>query len=151
MRTVLPASAVLVFATACAPQPAFKPVASVKQLMAATVVPSAEIIFDAVGSVVSERGVEDFAPKNDEEWTAVRNGALTLAESGNLLMIGARAKDQGEWIKLSQALVDVGMVAVKAAQAKNAEALFEAGGKVYEVCGQCHDKYWKEGSDPALR
>jgi hypothetical protein len=48
-------------------------------------------------------------------------------------------------MKLSQALVDVGVVALKAAEAKNPEALFEAGGQVYEVCQQCHRKYWNEG------
>ena len=148
MRTILsflPASAVLLFASACARQPAFKPVASVKQLMQATIEPSAEVLFEAVGTVVSASGVEEIAPKNDEEWASVRNSALTLAESGNLLMIGDRARDKGEWMKMSQALVDVGVVALKAAEAKNPQALFEAGGQVYEVCQQCHSQYWKEG------
>ena len=148
MRTILlllPASAVLFFATACARQPAFRPVASVKQLMQATIEPSAEVLFEAVGTVVSSSGVEEIAPKNDEEWAAVRNSALTLAESGNLLMIGDRARDKGEWIKMSQALVGVGVVALKAAEAKNPQALFEAGGQVYEVCQQCHSRYWQQG------
>ena len=143
--SLLPAGAVLFFATACTKQPPFKPVASVKQLMEATIAPSSEVLFEAVGTVVSSSGVEEIAPKDDEEWANVRNNALTLAESGNLLMIGDRAKDQGGWIKMSQALVDVGMVALKAAEAKNPEALFEAGGQVYEVCTQCHNQYWKEG------
>ena len=142
---LLPASAVLFFATACAPRPAFKPVASVKQLMQAMIQPSAEVLFEAVGTVVSSSGVEEIAPKNDEEWATVRNNALTLAESGNLLMIGDRAKDKGDWMKMSQALVDAGVVALKAAEAKNPEALFEAGGQVYSTCQQCHSQYWKEG------
>ena len=141
---LVPASAVLFLATACAPERTFKPVASVKQLMEGTVQPAAEVIFEAVGTVISEKGVEEIAPKNDEEWANVRNGAITLAESGNLLMIGDRARDRGEWMKLSQALVDVGIVALKAAEAKNPEALFEAGGQVYEACQHCHSKYIKE-------
>ena len=115
MRTILylvPASVILFFVAACAPQPTFKPVASVKQLMAATVVPSSEVLFEAVGTVVSFSGVEEIAPKNDEEWTTVRNNALILAESGNLLMIGDRAKDKGDWMKMSKALVDAGVVAL---------------------------------------
>ena len=149
MRTILfllPVSAVLLFATACAPQPTFKPVASVKQLMEATIDPAADVIFASVGTVVSSSGVEEIAPKNDEEWATVRNSALTLAEAGNLLMIGDRVRDKGDWIKMSQALVDIGVVALKAAEAKNPEALFEAGGQVYEVCKQCHSKYWKDDS-----
>lgn len=121
--------------------------ASIKQLMEATIVPSSEVLFDAVGTIVSSDGVEEIAPKSDEEWATVRHNALTLAESGNLLMIGDRARDKGEWIRMSRALVDVGMAALKAAEAKNAEALFEAGGQVYEVCQQCHNRYWKEGHE----
>ncbi|MBI1786077.1 MAG: hypothetical protein HYR60_00725 [Acidobacteria bacterium] len=121
--------------------------ASIKQLMEATIVPSSEVLFDAVGTIVSSDGVEEIAPKSDEEWATVRHNALTLAESGNLLMIGDRARDKGEWIRMSRALVDVGMAALKAAEAKNPEALFEAGGQVYEVCQQCHNRYWKEGHE----
>ncbi len=137
----------LLFATACAPRPAFKPVASVKQLMEATIHPAAEALFDAVGTIITASGEEQIAPKNDTEWSIVRNHALTLAESGNLLLIGDRAKDSGEWIRLSRALVDVGVVAMKAAEARNAEALFEAGGQVYVVCERCHDRYWKPGEN----
>lgn len=121
--------------------------ASIKQLMEATIVPSSEVLFDAVGTIVSSDGVEEIAPKSDEEWATVRHNALTLAEAGNLLMIGDRARDKGEWIRMSRALVDVGMAALKAAEAKNPEALFEAGGQVYEVCQQCHNRYWKEGHE----
>jgi len=141
----LSASAVLYFAAGCARQPEFKPVATVRQLMEATIHPSAEVLFDAVGTIVSASGVEEIAPKNDEEWMTVRNSALTLAESGNLLMIGDRPRDRDNWMKMSQALVDVGVVALKAAEAKNPEALFEAGGQVYVVCQKCHDYYWKDG------
>jgi len=147
MRTIhlfFPVSAVLFFSSACAPKPEFKPVASVPQLMESTIQPAAEVLFESVGTVISFSGVEEIAPKNDEEWATVRHNAMTLAESGNLLMIGDRARDKGDWMKLSQALVDVGVVALKAAEAKNPEALFEAGGQVYEVCQQCHRKYWKE-------
>jgi len=148
MRTVLPllpAAAVLFLAAACTKPPTFKPVASVKQLMQATIDPAADVLFEAVGTIISSSGVEEIAPKNEEEWATVRYNALTLAESGNLLMIGARARDQGDWIKMSQALVDVGVVALKAAEAKNPEALFEAGGEVYAVCTECHSRYWKQG------
>jgi rRNA maturation endonuclease Nob1 len=130
-------------AGACAPRPAFKPVGSVKQLMQAAIDPSSEVLFEAVGTVVSSSGVEEIAPQTEEEWAEVRNSALVLAESGNLLMMGERARDRGEWMKLSQALVDVGVTALKAAEAKNPEALFEAGGQVYEVCQQCHSRYWQ--------
>ncbi len=142
MLFLFTAGAIVFFAAACAPRRAFKPVASVKQLMEATIQPSSEVLFESVGTIVSSSGVEEIAPKNDEEWATVRHNALTLAESGNLLMIGPRARDKGEWTKMSPALVDAGVAALKAAEAKNPEALFEAGGQVYDACQQCHSQYW---------
>lgn len=142
MRIPVPALAIPLLLSSCAPQPPFKPVASIKQLMESTVHPSAEVLFDSVGTIISYSGVEEIAPKNDEEWATVQHNALTLAEAGNLLMIPGRAKQDREWMKLAQALVDVGMVAYKAAQAKNPAALFEAGGQIYEACQRCHSRYW---------
>jgi hypothetical protein len=147
MRVILlfvKVAAVFLFASACGRQPEFKPVGNVKQIMVATTGPSAEIVFDSVGTIVSTSGVQEIAPKNDEEWATVRNSALTLAESGNLLMIGDRAKDKGEWIKLSRALADAGLAAFKAAEAKNPAALLEAGGLVTAVCDNCHTLYRPE-------
>ena len=72
----------LSFSISCERRPEFKPVANVKQLMVASVGPSAEVVFDSVGTVVSAEGTQEIAPKNDEEWATVRNHALMLAESG---------------------------------------------------------------------
>jgi hypothetical protein len=143
---VMAISAVLL--NSCAPKPPFKPVASIKQLMESTVHPSAEVVFDSVGTIISASGTEEIAPKNDEQWATVQHSALTLAEAGNLLMMPGRAKQDGEWMKLAQGLVDVGMIAHKAAQAKNAEALFEAGGQIYEACLRCHSRYWPKDRLP---
>ena len=35
-------------------------------------------------------------PQNDKEWADVQRSALQLAESGNLLMMRGRARDQGQ-------------------------------------------------------
>jgi hypothetical protein len=129
------------FVSACGRQPEFKPVASVKQIMVATVGPCAEIVFDSVGTIVSTKGVEEIAPKNDEEWATVRNSALMLAESGNLLMMGGRAKDKRKWAELSQELIEAGTAAFHAAEARNAAALLDAGGRVTDVCDNCHTLY----------
>ena len=114
-----------------AQQRTLKPVATVKQLMTEIVIPTSDAIFQVAGK----------EPKTEEEWAAVQHSALTLAESGNLLMIGNRAKDKGNWMKESQALVDVGMTALKAAQAKNVEELTKIGDQIYDVCESCHNKY----------
>jgi hypothetical protein len=128
----------------CASQPdppPFKPVATVDQLMDGVITPAAEIYWDSVSTIVDKDGVTEKFPRNDEEWEAVWGGAMTIAESGNLLMMAPRAKDDEEWMRLSAALVDVGVAAAKAAEAKNPEQVLAEGEKVYDVCTQCHMKY----------
>jgi len=123
------------------PPPPFKPVADVKQLMISVVDPAADVIWESVGTIVSAQGTEERAPKTDEEWAAVLNSAFVITESGNLMMMGSRAKDTGEWMRQSQALIDVGIRAVRAAEAKDKNAIFTVGGEIYEVCANCHQKY----------
>jgi hypothetical protein len=136
--------AVSVVATACSsgPQPPpFKPVVDTKLLMQATIDPTADEIWDAVRTVVTRDRTEEIRPQTNEEWLAVRNHAVTLAESGNLLMMVPRAKDGGEWMQRSQELIETSERAIRAAEAKNAEELFTAGGDIYEACSNCHRKY----------
>jgi hypothetical protein len=147
MRTILAFSSaglLLLVSSACAPQPAYKPIATVKQLMGAAVAPSADVLFDSVGTIVSTSGVEEIAPKTDEEWKNVGNNALIVAEAGNLLMMGERAKDRGDWMKAAAALTAAGVTALRAVEARNPAALLDAGGQLDAVCDQCHSKYWKE-------
>ena len=128
----------LVLTTACREPTPFKPVTTVKELMKATIEPTAEVVFDAA---VWENGVSVGAPKNDEEWNEVRNNALTLAESGNLLMMAPRARDGLGWMTRSQALVDAGVGAAKAAESRNLDDVFLAGGQIYRACTGCHQQY----------
>jgi len=139
-------SAVLVLATGCSKPLPVRQVATVKQLMDSTIHPAAEVIFDSVGSIISENGIDDFAPKNDDEWANVRRGAVTLAEAGNLLMLGDRPKDKAIWFRNASGLTDAAVAAIQAIDARNPEALFDAGGKVYEACQRCHDYYWKNAT-----
>jgi|SoiMethySBSTD1v2_1073268.scaffolds.fasta_scaffold172936_2 hypothetical protein len=104
------------------------------QVMHAIVKPASDAVFAAGGE----------PPKDAKAWTALENQAIALAESGNLLMLGDRAKDQGDWMKFSRALVDASAGAVKAAQAKNADAMSTASDAVYETCEACHMKYLKK-------
>jgi hypothetical protein len=124
------------------PPSAYKPVADVKQLMQAVVDPSADAVWESVATIFTKEGAEERRPRTDKEWAAVRSHAMTLAESGNLLMMPGRAKDGGDWMKFAQELVDTSAVALRAAEAKNVEGLLDVGGLIDEVCERCHKKYW---------
>ena len=141
---------------ACQPQPSaqdvsqpFRATATTKQLMNEVLEPAANIYWDAVGSVTDKRGTVERAPKNNDEWTAVRNAATVIAESGNLLMIAPRAADRDRWMKLSRGLIDAAQRARAAAEAKNRTAVFDAGAEVYDACVACHSKYMPGVTSPA--
>jgi hypothetical protein len=123
------------------PAPPLRPVADVKQLMNSIIEPAADHYWDAVGTIEDAKGVVHVAPATEEEWAALVNSAYVVTEGGNLLMMTGRARDSGEWMKLSQALIDVGQRAIKAAESKNTQAVFDTGADVYEACVACHDKY----------
>jgi hypothetical protein len=131
------------------PSPPFKPVADVQQLMATVTDPATDVIWGSVGTIITADGTEERAPKTDEDWAAIRNAAMIVTESGNLLMMPGRAKDSEEWMRLSTALVDVGSRAVKVVDAKDKDALFNVGGDIYVVCVNCHTKYIDEINEGA--
>ncbi len=124
------------------PPPPYKPVADVKQLMQGIVDPSADVVWESVATIFTKEGAEDRRPRSDAEWANVRNHAMMLTEAGNLLMMPTRAKDGDQWMKMAQELIDTSVMALRAAEAKNVDALYDVGGKIDEVCEKCHKKYW---------
>ena len=144
MRTaMLAVCLVAVLSSACGGPPPvpFKPVVDNKLLMQSVIDPTADEIWDAVRTVIDAEGTHEFRPKTNEEWTTVRNHAVTLAESGNLLMMVPRAKDGDEWMKRARELVETSERAIRAAETKNADELFIVGGDIYQSCSNCHQKY----------
>ena len=141
VRPILLLAACVVSACGGPQPPPFKPVADNKLLMQAVVDPNADIIWEAVKTIDSAAGTEEIRPRNDEQWAAVRNAAVALAESGNLMMLVPRAKDGGEWMKRAQEMIDTGEKAIRAAEAKNADQLFTVGGDIYDSCSNCHRQY----------
>ena len=116
-------------------------VATVKQLCEGMITASSDAIFNV--------GRE--APGSDGEWLAMQNHAIMLAESGNLLMIGGRARDTGDWMMMSQELVDAGTVALKAVEARDVEGLLGAGDQLVVVCETCHEPYRDGGLSMPVR
>ena len=121
--------------------PPFHPIADVKLLMATVVEPAADVYWDAVGSVTDEHGTTSFSPTSTEEWNSVRTSAYVIAESGNLLMMEGRARDEGDWMTFARAMVDAGRAAALAAEKRDTSAVFDAGAVVYETCTRCHSVY----------
>jgi len=119
----------LATASAQAPSEALQPVATMKQLMLDVIHPASNSVLLAVN-----RG----GPSTDVEWAEVRRGAMTLAESGNLLIMRNRA---AVWVADAKLLMDAGAAAYKAADAKDPRALAAVADRIDTSCTTCHKQY----------
>jgi hypothetical protein len=150
-----------------------KPVAGISDIMAAEVDPSADALWESVGTVVTQSGTKNSHPTTDKQWNELRSRAVVLIEAANLLLVDGRRvaregvqkiEDQGTPGNLSaeqsQKLIDdnrssfaafatalrtVGEQMLKAIDAKNPNDLMEAGAALDEVCEGCHLKFWYPG------
>jgi len=125
MKRVWIAGLLLLGASALAQAPP-----TVKQLMLDLIHPASN---DVLLSIF--RG----GPQNEAEWAAVRRGALTLAETGNLLR--SRGPAQPDWINDANLLATAGTMAYQAAQAKDAKALAAVAESLDTSCTRCHKQY----------
>jgi hypothetical protein len=131
MRLAVSFFVFFIASVAIAQAPAYQPIGSMSQLMVDIIYPASDALFY----------VERAKPQNDREWGVLRGTALTLAESGNLLMMPGRARDQGDWIKDSKLLVDAGAAAYKAAQKHDLQAILDLNEQLTTSCTKCHVQY----------
>jgi len=141
--------------------------ASVKDLMESIVDPSADALWNAVGTIADQDGIHELLPKTDEEWRDVRHAAVRIIEGGNLLMMpgrdaapaGTKSETPGVELEPDQiaALINkkrkefnafakdlqlLGAEALRASENKNTDMLIEIGGRMENVCEGCHQTFW---------
>jgi hypothetical protein len=131
-------------AAAAAPAPSTLPIASTRQIMAAITRPAADAVFQSVQTTVTQTGTEEIFPRTDEEWAALGAQAAALAESGNLIMTEGRAVDRGDWIKMSQAMIDAAKQTLQAVEKKSPDDVLESGEAVNVSCDNCHERYRRQ-------
>ena len=125
----------------------FLPVTDVHHTMELILDPAADVIWSSAGTIITEEGSRELAPTTDEGWHVVEQNAAVIAESGNLLMMPGRSGG-ADWDEYSRGLIDAGSLAMKAALDQDPDALFDAGGRIYQVCLACHNQYWVQvGAD----
>jgi cytochrome c556 len=147
--------------------PPFVADVTIKELMLNVIDTNADVVWLSVTTVASDKGLVETRPTTDEEWARVRAGAITLAESANLLMIPGRrvarpgeksetpgvelepeemdvliAKDRTSWDKHARDLYNAAMIAAQAAERKDADKIFEIGESIEHACEGCHRAYW---------
>ena len=149
------------------PEPEYRPTSTIKDIMTSAVDPIADVLWGASAEIVTASGVEDKSPKNDEEWANVRHHAIILMEATNLLQMPGRHvtrpgekseapgvelepvemetlinQDRQTWNNHAHGLYDATSLALKAIDAKDVPALFDAGAKIDAACESCHLDYW---------
>jgi hypothetical protein len=168
----------------CSSPPAASPpagdvqaVVSIKELMENVVDPIADRVFDAVAVDVTEKGVVEHRPTTDEDWASVRQGAVTLAESSNLLKMPRAVAPAGEparqndpngpelapaeiqkhidadralWNRHADDLRSEGLKILEIVEARDTDKLFQAGSELDAVCENCHLEYWYPGDRAAV-
>jgi hypothetical protein len=172
VRLILPLGIFLAFIAGCSKPEAPKTspymmTSTLRDIMKSMVMPSADVIWNSVSTAVTDKGVEEKAPKTEQEWQEVRNHAVTVLEASDLiLMPGRRAASAGataedpkvqltpeqieklikddpdSWTKFAHELHESLLPAIKAIDEKNAMALGDAGGAIDKACENCHLKYW---------
>jgi cytochrome c556 len=148
-------------------QPDYMPTATIKDIMLSIVDPNADVVWLSVTTVQSAKGTVDTAPKNDEEWKKVRQGAVALTEASNLLMMPGRHvagpgeksetpgvelepaemeelinKDRASWEMRAKKLHEAGLAVLQAVDAKDSQKVFEIGEQIEQACENCHRQYW---------
>ncbi len=144
-----------------------KPVVTIQELMKSAIDPSADGVWNAVSSIITEQGIEEIQPHNDAEWAAVRahavdlkNAARLLAEVGRpVAAAGVKSDSPGveenpediQKLIAQNTLVFTGFAqqleartddAIAAIDAKDTNVLLEVGGRLDETCEGCHKTFW---------
>ena len=112
-----------------APAEALQPVATMRELMVDVIHPASNSLLLAVN-----RG----GPDDDKAWAEARRSAMTLAESGNLLIMRNRT---AAWVADARRLTDVGTAAYRAAAARDARALAALVDRIDASCTMCHTEF----------
>jgi mono/diheme cytochrome c family protein len=145
---------VLLWCSACQPPPppvstpAFDLGFEMKTLMSQVIEPAAEVPWDSAGEIVTAEGTQDLAPVDDAGWHHVEAAGATLVETGNLLLLPGRDPGKDDWKQFAKSLSAMGHKVMAAAEARDKDALFQAGADLYSVCVACHQVYAMNTIDP---
>jgi hypothetical protein len=150
----------------------YRPTSTIRELMQSLVAPSAQGIWDSVGTISNAKGTFDLEPKTDADWAAVRRHAVALFESTNLLVIPGRhvapagavvnkAEDAvpgselppaeiekritANWpafVAMSHTLNDTAVLVLQQIDKKDVRGLESVGSDLDAVCETCHLTFW---------
>lgn len=144
----------------------YQPTATVQEIMASVIDPSADFIWNSVSTTVDAAGVHEVRPDTDAEWHELRQRAVLLAEAANLIAVPGRRAAHGdrtlednqplevtkvqqrldsrsqELVAFASAMRDVSVKLMVSADKRDVEAIINLGGLLDETCEACHKVFW---------
>lgn len=120
------------------------------EFMGHVVDPAAFLYWSNSGYDITEEGERERFPTTDEGWDVLVTGATTLVEAGNMMQLPHRVRQPAdEWNKYAQMMSDRAMTALAAAERRDKQAVFDEGGRLYQACVACHEKFVVEPAEGA--
>lgn len=119
----------------------FKAVVDTKTLMDAVIEKQANIVWESVGTFITAEGVDERRPQNDQDWKNIRDAAVNITESANLLLISPRIQAGEQWLQFTKELIAQGERMIAAADKKSADDVFNVGADLYDACVNCHTNF----------
>jgi hypothetical protein len=98
-------------------------------------------IWKRQGYIIDKEGEHSLFPKNDDDWLEAESAALALAEMTNVLLIPGRRVPDPKWDEAVLKVRSVALKAAAAAEKKDPDAWFAAGGELDEACDVCHVQF----------
>jgi hypothetical protein len=141
-------------------------IAAIHDLMADVVMPQTDILWSSTAVLSDETGVHDMSPKTEEDWQKLRNAAMILAETQNLLAMPGRkvvpdgdtlegggtlsadqiqtrvSEQHDDFVKHTGEMQKLAVQAIANIDARNLKALDKTGAQIDQVCESCHLEFW---------
>jgi hypothetical protein len=150
MRSILVLACSLALAAGCArvkptetaAAPPYNTDMPMNEVMFHVMNPAAFQFWSGWGVLEDEKGIHDLTPKTDAEWKVVEDGAATVAQMTNVIMMPGYARaPEAEWNRYAQGVAKLAMQGKLAAEKHDAKALGEIGEQLDVACDACHEKF----------
>ncbi|WP_306253176.1 hypothetical protein [Parvularcula sp. IMCC14364] len=118
--------------------------ADVLSIMVDEMDPAADGIWQSAGWIITDEGEEELWPTTEEGWQAVAASADNLIQLSAELDAPAYAAIGKPWSLSLVRLTQAAEAARLAAETRDKQGLFDAGGDIYRACLMCHLRYARE-------
>jgi len=114
----------------------------ISEVMVHVMNPAGYQFWSGWGVIEDQHGTRDLAPKTEAEWMIVENGAATVVQTTNAIMVPGYARDPtAEWNRLAQNVANIALRGKEAAEKHDKAVLGDIGEQLDVACDACHAKF----------